>query len=712
MLKKASKYLGIALAVITFGLAVAPSIFAWYDKTHIYILVEAVNLLRRIDKNRNVPEYEEIYSDKYMRRLFTGASDEDWVPPVRDNERSFRHYYDPDSPRAVKGVKFYRHYYLWIPLQGAHVKAPSRGYYEGTLRWVKDPNTGNIHNWPGAIGAYDYTESAKKEAYYRLGHVGHLLGDMADADHATNSPHAGSGYTLPEDLELMVGPKIWEAVDNLEFLGPLDKAMIKVTLSNLYSVIKNRLLAEGQQYTSYERLIEDHVDLSLVKDYMTEDEIKQRVRRSRVSNPLRPPIAGENIRKHETLDDFFNTMARRSKSAVAAAGLPLPLLLTDLAQYMTKYASVTTTGAILSFFLNEPVHIIPNLDTRDRETERKYLAFTWPLIKESVERNAGLMEHFFDIVNHPPYVREISMRQEGSSGFYTAGWKEKQAVRMLEWNNSNYRIVTGRELESKSAAFVPGEPIDITIGFGPLDANATKQIDPDSVLVTVGGEIVPGRLSDGCIWKGSYFPDELLEGETEKRLTVEIAARDMHHHFPREDLPDFGYELDSVPQTPAKAHFTYPYKWNGYENGTDMNHSIRIKPEKEEQEEPEQEETEEEDRDRVFPESQPRSMKYFVWMDRCGEGARRVHAGSEDEFKSKTRCRDEWLFGMSDEYVTKTQLAGPFDTMEEAVEAGCGVISGAFYRIVPGWGRVPYAKMGDGTCLIDDDLAAACIKED
>ena len=34
---------------------------------------------------------------------------------------------------------------------------------------------------------------------------------------------------------------------------------------------------------------------------------------------------------------------------------------------MTKYASVTTTGAILSFFLNEPVHIIPNLDTRDRE---------------------------------------------------------------------------------------------------------------------------------------------------------------------------------------------------------------------------------------------------------------------------------------------------------------------------------------------------------
>lgn len=684
---------------------------AWYDKTHIYILIEAVDLLKRVDKNRTSPEYEEIYSDPYMRRLFTGASDEDWVPKVRGNERAFRHYYDPDSPNVRKGVKFYRHYYLWVPLEGAQVHAPSLGYYEGTLKWVSDHNTGNIHNWPGAISAYDYTESAKKEAYYRLGHVGHLLGDMADADHTTNSPHAGSGYTLPGDLIYMAGPGILSRVDSLKDVGPKTKVALKLALGNLFNMLDKSLHEQGLQLTSYERLIEDYVNLELVREYMTEEEIKKRVRKTRVPNAPTPPIRGENIRKHRSLDEFFNTMARRSKSAVAAAGLPLPLLLDDLGEYLAKKASRSLAGIILSFLLYEPIDVIPNLNTLDHAREKKYLDFTWPLIKEAVERNSGLLEHFFDIVNHPPFVQEISMRQEGSSGSYSAQWQEKKAERDVGWENQKYKIVKQRELKVNSAAFSDSDPIDITIAFGPHDTNGPKMIDPDSILVTVGGSLVPGRLSDGYIWRGSYFPEELPEGETRKKLAIDISARDMHHHFAREGLPDFGYELDSLPQTPAKAHFTPPHKWNGYQDGADTQHVIEIKAEAEEEVVEEEIEEEGEEEDRVYPDTQARQVKYFVWLDQCGDGAKRVHVGSEDEFKGKVRCRDEWLFGMSDQYVTKSKLAGPFDTKEAAIEAGCGVISEAYYRNVPGWGQVPYAKMGGGSTLIDDDLAGACIRE-
>ena len=713
MLLKKSKFLVGSLVILFLALAAAPFLSAWYDKTHIYILIQAAELLKRVDQNHGTPQYEEMYSDTYMRRMFTGASDEDWVPKVRGNERAFRHYYDPDSPHARKGVKFYRYYYLWGTIEGADVRAPSHGYYDGTLRWVTDHNTGNIHNWPGAISAYDYTESAKKEAYYRLGHVGHLLGDMADADHSTNTAHPGSGYTLPEDLERMLGPKVINKVDSLNVLTASTKQSIKATLANLYSLLKNRYLESGQQFTSYERLIEDHVDLSLVKEYMTEEEIKQRVRPSHVANPPPPPITGDNIRRHKTIDDYFNTMARRSKSAVAAAGLPLPLLLYDLGKYLSEFASETLTWGIFSFdsLSPEPIDIIPTLDIRDQVTKSRYLEFTWPLIKESVERNAGLMEHFFDIVNHPPYVQEISMRQEGSTGTYSAAWKEKQAERIIGWEDQKYKIVTGRKPEVKSAPFNSGDPIDITIAFGPLDWNGIKRMDPNSILVTVGGTIVPGRLSEGYIWKGSYFPDEMAEGETSKKVSVEVSARDMHPHLVREGLPDFGYELDSVPQTPAKAHFTPPYNWNGYEAGPDRNHTIEIKPKKEEQQQEEEGEEEGGEEEGVYPHSQPRQVKYFVWSDQCGDGAKRIHVGDESEFKSKVRCRDEWLFGMSDQYVTKSQLAGPFDTKEKAIQAGCGIISEAYYRNVPGWGRVPYAKTGGGSCLIDDDLAGACIRE-
>lgn len=701
---------------------------AWLDKTHVLIVLEAVDLLKRADQQKARPEYEEIYDPQMLRKMLSGASDEDWVPEVRRNERSFRHYFDPDSPKEKKGVKFYFYYFLWGYALGAIVSYPRTGIYEGTLEWAKHLTTGNLHNWPGAISAYDYTREAKEEAYYRLGHVGHLLGDMSDADHATIAPHAGSSFTLPDDLEQMLGPTISARIDQLE-VSPVTKLALRMAVNLTYIKLKHKYLGANYKNTSFERLIEDYVDLGLVKEYFTQEEIDQRVKPTHVQNPPRPPISGEKIQKLSRLDDYFITMARNSKTALQKFGEPPPLALRDLREEVKKYTEDLqdrTWGATPVILLPEPIHAIPTIDTNNKEEEYRYLRFAWPLVKESVEFDAGLFETFYDIVNHPPYVRRLEMRQEGQKGGrYQREWADEIAKKSTElkylgsdgkskiWK-IEYQIVESRRLEPENASgtpFVPEEPASIKITFGPAPEPGKRRVDPNSVLVTVGGEIVPGRMVDEITWSGDYFPKELPEGESEKVVQLEISAKDLHPHFPRQGLSDFGYELDAKPQTPAKAHYEPPYDWKDYEPGPDKNHSIVVKRGEEKKEE-ETEEEEEEEPAREWPTAERAKPKFLIWIDKCGSGpGGRIHVGGEEEFKAPLRCRQEWLFGMSDQYVTKEQIGGPFETLEEAVKAGCGMISEAAYRNVPGWGGVPYAKMGGVIYLIDDDLAGRCIKK-
>ncbi|MGB7295382.1 MAG: hypothetical protein WBC70_07315, partial [Candidatus Aminicenantales bacterium] len=275
----------------------------------------------------------------------------------------------------------------------------------------------------------------------------------------------------------------------------------------------------------------------------------------------------------------------------------------------------------------------------------------------------------------------------------------------------SYTIVTRRErIPGPQADFGTDGPLDMTIIFGPSSDSAKKKMDPGGIMVTVGGTIVPGRLTGDHKWQGSFFPD-LPEEVEEKDFVIEVSAKDLGRHLPRPGLPDFGYELDSDPESPAKAGFRPPYGWDKYEPGPMKVGTVKVKREPEPPVEEEEEEADEEPA-RTYPSSPPPQVKYFVWADRCGAGpGGRIHVGPESEFTSKLRCCDEWLFGMSQEYVQKDQLAGPFVTLEEAIRTGCGLVSEAAYRNVPGWGAVPYGKMGGTTYLLDSDLAGACIKE-
>ena len=83
---------------------------------------------------------------------------------------------------------------------------PSGSRYDGAERWALDggDQEANPFTWERAIAAYGHGSlKAREEAYFRLGHVIHLLADMSEVDHATNTVHPASGKYLKlneEDL--------------------------------------------------------------------------------------------------------------------------------------------------------------------------------------------------------------------------------------------------------------------------------------------------------------------------------------------------------------------------------------------------------------------------------------------------------------------------------------------------------------------------------
>lgn len=174
-------------AAIVLSLLAPPPARAYYDKVHRMIALRALELIEREYGRDGV--YAELL--RFRGQILEGAVAEDYGD-VDGNERAMRHYYDPDSSRPKKGVPYYGWYRLW-QLKGAKVTPPPGGFYDGALDWARDgAGTRDLKNWAGAIRSYGASLVECEEAYLRLGHVVHLLGDMTVLDHVMNVPHPGS----------------------------------------------------------------------------------------------------------------------------------------------------------------------------------------------------------------------------------------------------------------------------------------------------------------------------------------------------------------------------------------------------------------------------------------------------------------------------------------------------------------------------------------
>jgi hypothetical protein len=107
-------------------------------------------------------------------------------------------------------------------------------------------------------------------------------------------------------------------------------------------------------------------------------------------------------------------------------------------------------------------------------------------------------------------------------------------------------------------------------------------------------------------------------------------------------------------------------------------------------------------------EEESKTPTYLIWIDKYGN-AGRIHVGTKEEFERPKKYKNEWLAGISDEYLEKERIGGPFESMDEATNKACEMITDPHYKYILGWGRVPYAKYGGKTYHIDSDLGNRCM---
>ena len=568
-----------SLSLVAATLIIIGNANAYHCKIHALSAKLAAELVKRMDTHKR---YAEIYDLSIILQLGTGAWEED-IGNSAGNNRAMRHYYDPDCPEKKKGVPYYPHYWWWsVFIPGTEVTKPDGKRYPGALEWARNGavnswNNANPFNWEGAILAYDYTQSSRTEAYYRLGHVIHLLTDMAEPDHALTVPHPGSSYGIPDDLDIYISGKFYDAL--MEDLKPMELSIVKkIKLSWLVYVSGLRQLALRNRNLGYERLIDDCIHPKFVNEFF-KGHHKEHLVMSETTWDVLPPIQGKEIPALHRFDDFFNSMARHSKQAVSDRNVyRIPLGVNLLKKHFPHVEMI---------YQGEPIYLIPAIDMKNDSEKQKYYKLAWGLLEKATEYNAKLLMHFHDIVNPPPYVKEVRVSQEGDLK-YRGYWKDIFGTPEGKQNSKdphrNYTIVTKREFKDPvKKGIMHDKKATIVIEFGP-DTGIPENIDKGSVKVMVGGKAAPGSIrsdKERNIWGGSFDVPKLGENEDMNILQISISASDADMHWTYGPIP--GSTLDSDPYSAAKVYYDGPdrYRWMNHESATadekwDRHHKIKI----------------------------------------------------------------------------------------------------------------------------------------
>jgi hypothetical protein len=614
---------------------------AWYPKTHAWLLAQAIELIKMIDREQM---YQELYTAVFRMQLGRGAWREDFDPPVGDISRAMRHYYDPETPGPVKGIPYYDYFVAW-PLFDKNEKTarPNGPRYDGAERWALDGGgaEANPFTWERAIAAYGHGSlKAREEAYFRLGHVVHLLADMSEVDHATNTVHPASGQYLIVNEEMLTDRVVKMLVlatramtDDTSsaaeaFVDRNSRDLIRKTIGD---AMRNLGLNGPVQRTGLEGIAEDSIDPESVRDFFPTPESNGLNAKLK---DLRPPSPGaDETPGCRDFPAFFNELASFAKRE-RPAGMPLAVGCADMvpvlqsamtAGYLATAAlfgpgsqETQTVGqawaAVTKKYLSSPIYAIPMIDELDPRSYDPYLRYRDAMFFETIPYLAGLMMHFQDVVREPPFVKDVTVEQPTGRKYWSSlGEGEKDLVNVRTFRTTepfgdistpdiyipkSYKAVMGRTPAGGTVgALQSGKTAVVTIVFGPeLDVSGEKiapHIDPASVKVRIDGEPVPGRMKTGNSWTGAFTP-ELEAGRTEKIFKIEIEARDLDKHVLPMSPDGQGYWLDSDPKTVAQVVATPPdfdandsntkppaYEWKFYDEGpqrdhVDRNHMFRV----------------------------------------------------------------------------------------------------------------------------------------
>jgi hypothetical protein len=509
--------------------------YAYKEPTHEEFNEAGADVVEHYDSDG---KYEEIYLAAHIARLRQGATGEDrqyasYVPTNCNDGRFMRHFYQPGQPQgAGNGL----------------IPPTSNTRCTDAVTWARssanDPNAGAAGDltWTGALDRYDYTAAAKEEAYLRVGHVAHLIGDMAQPDHVHLHPHPFEGYELwaegafspPSPGSITIPGGITRVEDFLINMA---------TITYQASSFQGGTLAENANTpVSPTSELARAWNVTWVDRWWPLDNLWE-LRNHGATGAAFADYDGDYGRGYAQ-NEWWETNQETGGGLYGGGG----------------YYALGSEGQV--YMTARPAFYKGAANTR---TLAQIYLDTLP--PQAIGYIAAMYQHFHDVANHPPYVYSVKVTQAGRC-IYEQHWEDQES------NNE----VTGRTLEDdcdtpEEERWINAEDgeVQIEIEFAPRVGDTVEPIQ--NVEVRIGSTTVQGQLDEEeGKWTGSFTPPD--DGSLDGEQTIEITAQDKHNHFSGRNFP--GDQLDAKPDSPAKAGSATPYNWQGFDSGPDKNHKIKI----------------------------------------------------------------------------------------------------------------------------------------
>ncbi len=586
---------------------------AWKEQTHRDHLTQwALDLVRLSDREgRYAPEIWDRYG--FVTRI--GAHDEDFpvsdAPYVRDqslaelwrygirlNCRANNHY-----RHAISGHRLSDSPFVGLDDQdvdaltwaGTNPNFNEREEFQGGSQWSgmqgwsrADLDDGNM-SWQAAVNRYGYTDSSRKLAYYTLGFVLHLLEDMGCPEHVHDDPHGASGFTGFEkyayDHYAELRPDVERLVPRRFGKGPGDPGeSYEDFFRNLGRIAYSAVRFDGGDPCN-PRGSSDFAAMFVLKFDPFSWEWQ-------LSNASGVPVLGDAMDRsfrwmdlamavrplgHKGHDggDWWPTWAEtrgmegtpptdeKNYYYVELSG-DTPQLLPWPPWYRWETRTLLPTA-----YLPTPLPQVAD-ECRGPRWRREHLDGRTPLYQvvaqavfpHVVSHAAGLIQHYYEIVNPPPYVKSVRVEQDGVAKYH-AYWLDRRRVASGKTNVVEVEKRTREAMTDET--FRPGRAV-ITVEFS----------EPVSSPVTqVGGALVTPMQprEKGRVWRGAFRIEDAAPTEKEER--IEIATIDLNPHYAEE-----GSRIDADPGTPARRRMHgRSYTWEGYTPGVDTTHRIRVRRE-------------------------------------------------------------------------------------------------------------------------------------
>jgi hypothetical protein len=397
-------------------------------------------------------------------------------------------------------------------------------------------------NWQNAINTYNYSIDSKKTAYRYLGHIVHLVQDMSVPAHTHIDFHIPPSY---DDYETYVKDHT-DLISNL----PVDTLSIR-NWNNRQSYFYE--LAKLSYYRN-----RYPADLSDTNDPQG-DLLK-----------LYPYPA---FLKFNSFFSYWEIKDVGKKWESDSLGFQDTWWETDMPAW---YYIENTNPDTPSPPVKEKSKWDPNNPALDEYNYDNINGFSIAriyadqLLPLAVDYSAGLIQFYYNIVNHPPYVKRVKVTQimgDTERKLYDKNWDMA--------HDHDYRtLVDNLDNPESDRDAIAGEGV---LKFEIEFSESVKNNDGNNVAVKFGEQNVIGTISDNNWWKGELNLAGLVDTSLEGEQKIKITAEDKDEHY-----DNVGGKLDPDPGTPARRIVpegqTDEYEWTGYDNNgaDDENHKIKL----------------------------------------------------------------------------------------------------------------------------------------